>query len=199
MSRDSGGYRSCIFGVHSKGLLHYARCVPTHSRADACNQRGLSSRTPHILQACHMTASASSASPILGVTPSSSTCNISTCACEMCPLRSTHSFWVAIRWRPRPSTDAHTVPHSTPLTFFWPLPCCPRSRALCPLKLLSAPPPLLIKALPSVIAHSAREEMATELALWIRHSVSHSVSHSRRPSVGVPSTLAIDVDTEALG
>ena len=111
MSRDSGGYRSCIFGVHSKGLLHHARCVPTHSRVDACNQRGLSSRTPHILQACHMTASASSASPILGVTPSSSTCNISTCACEMCPLRST----LFLGCHPLASASLNGRPHRSTL------------------------------------------------------------------------------------
>jgi hypothetical protein len=63
------------------------------------------------LQACHMTASASSASPILGVTPSSSTCNISTCACEMCPLRST----LFLGCHPLASASLNGRPHRSTL------------------------------------------------------------------------------------
>ena len=119
----------------------------------------------------------------------------------MCPLRST----LFLGCHPLASASLNGRPHRSTLTpshFLLAAAVLPSIEGPLPPKtavLLSAPPPLLIKALPSVIAHSAREEMATELALWIRHSVSHSVSHSRRPSVGVPSTLAIDVDTEALG
>jgi len=72
------------------------------------------SRTPHILQACHMTAAASSAGahrPPTWASRRSPPCNNSTCACEMCPLRST----LFLGCHPLASASLNGRPHRSTL------------------------------------------------------------------------------------